>query len=68
MEDNKPGQVPTSELVAALEKLGYIIIRVEGKAVKIFSENNQKMVTRGVIHLELLPRVCEGEFPEVPED
>jgi hypothetical protein len=64
MENNSAKGARTNELVATLVSLGYDIISLEGKAMKIFSESNQKMITRGVIHLELLPHVREGEFPE----
>jgi hypothetical protein len=64
MEENKPKVSRTHGLVETLDTLGYDIITLEGRAVKIFSEDNQKMMTRGVIHLDLLPRVREGEFQD----
>jgi N-dimethylarginine dimethylaminohydrolase len=65
MEENKPKDSRACVLVAALNELGYNIITLEARAVKIFSEDTQTMITRGVIHLDILPRVREGEFPEM---
>jgi hypothetical protein len=62
MEENKPEGSRAHGLVETLNNLGYDIITLEGRAVKIFNESSQTMITRGVIHLDLLPRVRGGVF------
>jgi hypothetical protein len=64
MEDNKPHKIRAHILSETLDEIGYDIISITGMVRAMFDEKTGETIKRGIMRLEILPRVREGEFPE----
>jgi hypothetical protein len=64
MENEKPPKIWAHTLSEALNEIGYNIISMVGTVRLMFDEKTQKEIKRGIIRLEILPHVREGEFSQ----
>jgi hypothetical protein len=64
MENRKPQKIRAHILSETLNEIGYDIISMAGAVRVMFDEKTQKETKRGIVRLEILPRVREGEFPQ----
>jgi hypothetical protein len=64
MENDKPSKIRAHIISETLDAIGYDIISITGMVRPMFDEKTQTTTKRGIMRLEILPRVREGEFPE----